>query len=315
MKKPYYQIATISVILGSFMFISEPLYSENMKSEPAYTSPEAARAQYLSVPEETLDHITKARVALYHGNRPDAKREIGFAIGMTDKLENNPDNKKSNSSWSMPTPNRVGPNNTFKTVQFEYGDGMAPNELTVPIRGHQINPETLDLSISSVARRGEKISEAEVEYVTLKADKEDLKEKLRSAEKNIDEDDLITAEIHLRRAEIAFIEERDDNIPHLEKARDNLALARSMIRKEAFDAAESAVDKAEEELDTVSDNTSDKQRKQRIDEARKELASLSDTISRRDPSVLDRADKKLEEWWNEFSTWTSGKLDMTSIQQ
>jgi hypothetical protein len=40
---------------------------------------------------------------------------------------------------------------------------------------------------------------------------------------------------------------------------------------------------------------------------RKDVSTLQDHIAKKDPTMIDKANKKMEVWWNDLKTWSEDK--------
>lgn len=150
--------------------------------------------------------------------------------------------------------------------------------------------------------KGLAVIDAEIAYLTLDLNK-DIGHYLADAEKNIQEnktDDADANLAHLTEEVVAL----DDAISlPLQKARDNIALARNFFAAQNYDGARFALKHADTALDAMEDDDRYKSNLTKITAIRKEVLDLEKKIEKNDPTLLGKAEDKMEGWWKDLKNW------------
>ncbi len=286
--------------------------------EPAYTSGESTSAQYLTSKERLLDNLAHTNVAIQKGDKEGAKGRLDQAMKQAKNIK--PEIKQeckmdANGLCLKDMVNLDKSRQGMPVIDVEYKDGKATANLLIPVKDHQVTAESIDRSIKSAISDKAEITDAKLAYVAPTINKEALVENLQEAKQELNGNDAASASKTLEKAQDILVVEDAASAPPIQNAKDNIALARTMIGKEAFDSAGAAVKEADESLNKMEKKSVTAEQKQKVQKARAELASISEVIKRKDPSLLDKTDDRLKKWWEELSTWTKEAFDLSSAEQ
>jgi hypothetical protein len=274
----YTSILTVSFcIYGvNYIYASTPpnTVTQEVKKEPILKN-----YLFLSPEEAVLYHVANARVYLTNGNNKMAKKEVDMAIDSFVDVKQEP--------------------NTIQVISFDYGKGAEVKEFSIPIIGSQATNITLNGNIESFIRKGTSIDNARIEYLTFSV--WDKNTNLIEARDSILSNNIKEAELNLKMWEEKSFSKKKGDIPNLENARANIALARVMIQRDNYSAAKTAVAEASNALRTYMNTTTDKDTIREYDLMASELEDIIKDIDENIPTRLKQIDNKLEEWWEKMS--------------
>lgn len=89
----------------------------------------------------------------------------------------------------------------------------------------------------------------------------------------------------------------------LTRLQDNIYLTRILVRQQNYDGARYTLKHAKSALEEY-EQTASGERKQNLVTLRAEIERLDKTIEARDPTMLEKAAAKVDEWWENIKTWT-----------
>ncbi|MBV8938608.1 MAG: YfdX family protein [Alphaproteobacteria bacterium] len=154
------------------------------------------------------------------------------------------------------------------------------------------------------ARKGLAVTDAEIVYVSLDLSGARVQKRLDKADA-----DIAAGKLENARSELADLSDEvikvDDRVKlPLEKATDNIALARVFVATGNYDGARYPLRHAESALKEMEKDDQYKSHRDAIAAMRKEAEQLQQAITRNDPTLLDKTDAKLQQWWNDLKSWT-----------
>ncbi|MBX7146324.1 MAG: YfdX family protein [Alphaproteobacteria bacterium] len=295
MKIHYY----ISTILSGMILVSTPSFGQTPQTNPnndnnnivtdtvKKTNPAAVKDQ-TSIDknvESFLDHINSARVALAMQNSNLAKQHVTEARTTLTKVKN------------LTAEQRRVSQVRFGSVTYNYGTEKRPYYF--PVKTGPVKFKELDTgSKNSLA-----VSDAEMVYLTVDLTDNQADKYLDQAETALKNNDLKAADENLDDLTDDIIDVDSKVSLPLDKARDNIALARHFIQTANYDGARYALSHADDALDELEDSNQYQARKATVTTMRKNVQSMENLVSKKDPTMLEKADAELNQWWEELKSW------------
>lgn len=153
------------------------------------------------------------------------------------------------------------------------------------------------------ADKGLAVTDADIVTLTVDLGSDDADKRLAAAETALNNGKYNDADDELENliSDVVSIDEKAA-MP-IDKARDNIALARNFVAAGNYDGARFALDHADDALSDVEDDPAYNGRRQEIGAMRTNIRTLQDTINKRDPTLMRRAGDQLNQWWNDIKSW------------
>lgn len=238
---------------------------------------------------EFVQRLNYARVALAMTNAPLAKQHITEAQRLLGAIRlSNPEQLQMANVGA----GRV----TYKDTEnkFYYPVQTGPILIEKTKQGPITNREALA------------VTDAEIAYVTLDFRDNEADKLLAKALQEIDSEDLKGAQTDLGKLmdKVVHTDNSEVSMP-LDRARDNIALARSFIVMENYDGARFALKHADKALDEMEKDQRYTSRRDALGTLRQDVAALNKNVQKNDPSTWRKADKKMNEWWTNLKSWAS----------
>jgi hypothetical protein len=149
------------------------------------------------------------------------------------------------------------------------------------------------------------VTDADIVYLSLDLSGDRVEVFLAAAEKALTMGDLKEADKQLARLTDAVVT-MDSKIKRpADKAQDNIALARNFLAMKNYDGARYALVHADDALNAMQSNDAYKDRHKDIAVMRQDVVDIQNVITKKDPTLLQSADKRLSQWWTELKAWTS----------
>lgn len=149
------------------------------------------------------------------------------------------------------------------------------------------------------------VTDADIVYLTLDLSGDRVEVFLAAAEKALTTGDLKEADKQLARLTDAVVTVDSKIKRPADKAQDNIALARNFLAMKNYDGARYALVHADEALNAMQSNDVYKDRHKDIAVMRQDVVDIQKVITKKDPTLLQSADKRLSQWWTELKAWTS----------
>lgn len=148
------------------------------------------------------------------------------------------------------------------------------------------------------------VTDADIVYLSLDLTGDKAENYLRDAESAIAEKNLKLADDQLAQLTDAVVTV-DSKVaqPNL-VAHDNIALARNFIAGKNYDGAKFALNHADDALDDMSKDEKNKSRLSEIAAMRADVKNLQDYIAKKDPTLIQQANTKIDTWWKELKNWS-----------
>jgi hypothetical protein len=153
------------------------------------------------------------------------------------------------------------------------------------------------------AKKGLAVTDAEIVYLTLDLTTHKPDEQLNAAENAIKEGKLADADEHLAQLTEQVVSVEDEEAMPLDKARDNITLARDFMAMNNYNGARFALSHADDALDDAQNDKRFSAHRDDIQSLRREVTHLEHIIAKNDPSLLGKADAKMAAWWHELKGW------------
>lgn len=190
-----------------------------------------------------------------------------------------------------------------KVLEVQFGSTIMPEKAVMPIANGNVTNGAIKQALTIEGLKKGEIKDVKIRYITMKMDKKAARDQLIEARKELESEDFYGAQYDLLQIQRSMLEDGDDNIPAQTRARDNIALTRYLVKSEDYDAARETLDQAEDAIDDMEEASKTKNQAlaSNVVKIKREIESLDDVIKKRDPSMFDKIDEKLETWWNELS--------------
>lgn len=241
--------------------------------------------------ESMIEHVNLARLALALKNKEEAAQHIQSA--------------KSLAATLAGTENQIRKRVQSGRFTYEYGDNT--QEHYFPIAGGMIERKEFDTGPFWAEREGVAVKNAEVAYVSIAVDTKAATEKLNQAETALKDDNVNQASRALDDlVNTTVTAEKTEELP-LVKAQDNLALAKGFLRAKNYAGARFALGHAEDAMEAMTSDQRYTQHDQRIQAIQSEVQQMQATLDKNDPSLLDKAEAKMNTWWEELKSWSDKK--------
>jgi hypothetical protein len=249
------------------------------------TNPRIAAASF-------VEHVNFARVALAMKNKNLAKQHITQARDMIALIKTA---------------------TTEKQIISRVESGRIVYQYDTAYKYHYFPIETGPVEVKKVssgpvwAKNDLAVTEADIVYLTLDLTKDNTNTYLKASESAIAGDNLKEADNQLAMLTDAVVTvDSQESVPS-DKAHDNIELARHFITGKNYEGARFSLKHADDALDEMQSDNMYTSRRRDIIAMRKDVSTLQDHIAKKDPTMIDKANKKMEVWWNDLKTWSETK--------
>jgi hypothetical protein len=148
------------------------------------------------------------------------------------------------------------------------------------------------------------VTDADIVYLTLDLTGNDAQEYLNKADSEITQNNLKNADKQLAQlTDKVVMVDSQESVPS-DKARDNIALARDFIAGKNYAGASFALSHADDALDEMQRSDGYEMERDSIIAMRSDVKDLQGYITKKDPSMIQKADAKMKKWWEELKTWS-----------
>lgn len=148
------------------------------------------------------------------------------------------------------------------------------------------------------------VTDADIVYLTLDLSDNKVDAYLNDADTAIANNNLKEADNQLAKLTDAVVEVDSRVSVPADKAHDNIALARNFIAGKNYAGASYALKHADDALDEMQKSDAYKDRRVNLTAMRKDVSDLQATIAKKDPTMIQKADAKMDKWWKELKTWS-----------
>lgn len=263
--------------------------TKEMKETAARPVSKKATKDMAVAGQRFVEHVNYARIALAVKDRESAKKHLQKAQRLATVLK---------SSAEKPI-EKVQSGRVVYKYDTPYADHY------FPIEAGPIELKKIDRGPIWAKDKGVAITDAEIVYLTLDFNDEDTSDRLQEALDATERGDTKMAQENLEDIldDVVSVDESVD-VP-LDKARDNIALARNFIAARNYDGARYALRHADEALDDMEDDNRYVKYRKSISSMRKEVSKLEDQVAKKDPTLLNKVDKTLEKWGRDLQNWAN----------
>lgn len=148
------------------------------------------------------------------------------------------------------------------------------------------------------------VTDADIVYLTLNLTDDKAETHLNQAEAAITAGNLKSADNHLAQLTEAVVTVDSKVAMPSVKAHDNIALARNFIVGRNYEGASYALKHADDALDEMQKDNNNKARLSDIMVMRKDVSNLQEYIAKKDPTMIQKANAKMEQWWKDLNNWS-----------
>ena len=254
-----------------------------------------------------LAALYDAQISLNQRQAEESLENIATVRKKLDALHDSPDRAESDARESGEAVEAMTPLHELeearyagaKAVEIEFGASLMPEKAVAPLPEGNASYEKINDALDVAALKPGSIKNARIRYVTLNVDKKKIGDRLDAAIRAINKGSLADAQYDLLQIHRQALQDKGINlVPAQTRARDHIALARFMAGKAELAGARSALDAAEKALKELQNGTDDVASMSAI---RNDLATLESAIDDRDPGLVDKIDKALDDWWKRLS--------------
>ena len=250
-------------------------------SSDAISDPRVAAQNFVA-------HVNYARVALAMKNADLAQQHIGQARNMVVLIT------------SATTEQRRVQNVTAGRVNYTFDTVHKYNYFPLEAGPMKIK-EVSDGPIW--AKNSLAVTDADIVMLTLDLSNDKAETYLTEAEAYVKEGKLVEAQIKLGELTDAVVSvDNRVSIP-ADKAHDNISIAQNFLRGQNYDGARYALGHADDALDEMQRDEAYKEHQSNIVEMRKEVKDLRDIIAKKDPTLLQKSNARLDQWMKDLKIW------------
>jgi len=270
--------------------------ADNISSETVKTANDPITKEEVSNPRVAaasfVEHVNYARVALAMKNVELSRQHITHARNMAALIKG-----------ASPEHHRVTEMESGRIVyqyDTEYKYHYFPIT-TGPVEVKQMGDGPI------WAKNDLAVTDADIVYLTLDLTDDKAAPYLAAAEAAITANDLKEADSQLAKLTDAVVTvEHKVSVPQ-NKAHDNIALARSFLARKNYDGARYALKHADDALDEMLQDDNNKARRDSIVAMRADVNNMQAVVTQKDPSLIEKADRKIDGWWKDLKNWSNTK--------
>ncbi len=272
--------AADSIVKSTVNTVGEPIKQEELRD------PRIAATSF-------IEHVNFARVALAMKNADLANRHIAQAESLVAVIKNS--TAEQRKITEVETGRVIYQYDTdYKYHYFPIEAGLA---------------EVKQMSNGPIwAKDDLAVTDADIVYLTLDLTGNKTENYLNEAKKAIISSNLKDADNQLAKLTDDVIKVSDEiALPNV-VAHDNIALARSFIAAKNYSGASYALKHADEALDKMENNPEYKSHNAEIISMRKDVSELQANIAKKNPTLINKANAKMDKWWKELKKWSTNKV-------
>jgi hypothetical protein len=236
-----------------------------------------------------VEHINFARVALAMKNTDLAKQHLIQARNMVSVIQN--------STVEQQRVTRLESGRIVYQYDTEYKYHYFPIQTGLV--------QVKEISNGPVwAKNDLAVTDADIVYLSLDLTDNKAATFINNAETAIAANNLKEADNQLAKLIDSVVTVDSKISMPADKARDNIALARNFLLGKNYDGARYALSHAGDALDEMQDSDDYKSQRKNIMAMRKDVAEMQARVTKKDPTALEQADKKMSKWWGELKSWS-----------
>lgn len=291
MKKNILMMATtlsISLVLPASAFAQaapEQIDRADVAEGEVVETPDAKQINLFEEEKKALLRtLHEAHMKLQMGSRGDAERGLNLAYEQLEALVQDGVEQETSAETRV-----------IRLVEIKYGNALMPEVTYVPLADETPDEDTFkdELDIRGI-ERGD-VEDARIRYVRLAVNRDLMIHNLNEAREELTKDDLEGAQGQIRDAQKGMLHDFDGSTPKETIARDHIALTRFMLKAAEYEGAREALEVVESAMvDLRMDRDAAGRNSPEVEEINREMEWLSAMIERRDPSLADQIDERLE---------------------
>lgn len=236
-----------------------------------------------------VEHVNYARVALAMKNTDLAKQHIIEARNVAAFVKDTPTEKLRITE--------VQSGRIIYQYETEYKYHYFPIN-TGPVQVKKID------NGSMWAKNSLAVTDADIVYLSLDLTGNKVEAYLTASEAAITAGNLKEADKQLAKLTDAVVSVDSKASVPSDKAHDNIALARNFLAEKNYDGASYALKHADEALDEMLKADAYKEHRTEIVSMRKDVSDLQSYIAKKDPTMIQKADAKMDKWWKDLKSWS-----------
>jgi hypothetical protein len=239
-----------------------------------------------------IEHVNFARIALAMNNINLARQNINYARNMVKVI------KSATSEQRKVTEVESG------RIIYKYDTAYKYHYF--PIQTGPVQVKTMGTG-PMWAKNDLAVIEADIVYLTLDLTGNNAENHLDKTMEAISAKNLKLADKHL--AELTEEIVTVDSIvstPNI-KASDNITLARNFIAGENYEGAAYALKHADDALDEMQNDNNNKAKIDKIAAMRKDVGNLQEYVAKKDPSMIQKMNSRVDSWWKDLKDWSVSK--------
>lgn len=239
-----------------------------------------------------VEHVNYARVALAMKNTVLAKQHITQARNMVTVI-----------TGATPEQRRITELESGRIVyQYETENKFH----YFPVRTGPVEVKQIDNGYVW-AKNDLAVTDADIVYLTLDLSNDKAIKYLDAAETDVNSGLLKEADIQLASLTEAVVTVNAKASMPSVKAHDNIALARNFIAGKNYEGASFALKHADDALDEMQKDNNNKARLTELAAMRKDVVDLQATITKKDPTLIQKSQAKMDKWWKDLKNWTKSE--------
>jgi hypothetical protein len=235
-----------------------------------------------------VEHVNFARVALAMKNTDLARQHITQARNMVTVIK------------SATVEQRVITEVESGRIVYQYDTEYKYHYF--PIQTGPVQVKTVD-SGPVWATNDLAVTDADIVYLTLDLTGDKAEIHLGEAEAALTVNDLKLADEHLAQLTEAVVTVDSKIAMPSVKAHDNIALARNFIAGRNYEGAHYALKHADDALNEMQKDNNNKARLADLTAMRQDVRNLQEYIAKKDPTMIQKANAKMDKWWKELNNW------------
>jgi len=189
-----------------------------------------------------------------------------------------------------------------KVIQLTYGNSLLPKIVYAPVSDSILSVDDIAQALQMKNIERGDIEGAKIKYVRLQISKSKLLDKLNEAHSALTADNYTAARDQILGAQKSMLFEFNGAQVPETIVKDHVSLARFLVKSAEYEGARGALASAEAAMiDMKIDKGIAGKSSSNIVKIRQEMKEVDVLITRRDPSLAQQIDKKLESWWHALS--------------
>ncbi|HEU5047261.1 MAG TPA: YfdX family protein [Rickettsiales bacterium] len=231
-----------------------------------------------------LGYASEAQAALDDKDIQDANTDLDLAAQELDKIHSIKNYMEMNGA-------------VFGRVF--YGDS---HSYYIPIADDTYAVRTYKQGPFWSSKKGMAVSDVKLVLVNIAIDPDKSTQRIHNAQNDVAQKDYSKAQTELANLLNESIHAVSSQEQPFTRLQDNIYLTRVLLRQNNYGGARYTLHNAKSALNEYAKTRSEPDKK--VSKLEKEIDILDKTIQKRDPSMMNKASAKVEEWWKELKSWS-----------